>query len=333
MYPGPRAPDFGTFVKQMADAIERQGHELARAVVDRREGSVAKQLALALRAVREARRFRPDVVYAQYLFPAGGAAALAAAAARTPLVVTALGRDVRNVGQIPGFRAATRAVLARADAVVATSDFIRRGLVERFPGTRVEVISDGIDLDRFRARDADEARRLVGWDGEGPRFLCVGALDERKNVVRLAEAFARLGEGSLAFVGEGPARPSLEGRPRVRLVGRVPHAEVVDWLAAADVVCQPSLVEPFGHAVLEAMACERSVMATNVGGPPEFVTPDAGVLVDPASVDSIEAGLRAAVRLPRPNPAARRAAEPYEVNREAARVVNVLESVRAARRE
>src|SRR5207253_10412829 len=123
-------------------------------------------------------------------------------------------------------------------------------------------------------------------------FLCVGSLTERKNVVRLADAFARLGDGSLTFVGDGPLRGQLEGRDRVRVVGRVPHEDVPGWIASADVVCQPSLIEPPGQSLLEAMACARSVVATRIGGPPEFVAPDAGVLVDPIDLDSLERGLR-----------------------------------------
>ena len=73
------------------------------------------------------------------------------------------------------------------------------------------------------------------------------------------------------------------------------------------------------------MASARSVVATEVGGPPEFVTPEAGVLVDPASTDAIAAGLEAAAALPSPNLAARKAAEPYDVRREARRVAEVLE--------
>ena len=64
-----------------------------------------------------------------------------------------------------------------------------------------------------------------------------------------------------------------------------------DWLGAADVVCQPSLVEPFGLSTLEGMACGRSVVATRVGGPPEFVPPGAGVLVDPDDEDALVAAL------------------------------------------
>ncbi len=99
--------------------------------------------------------------------------------------------------------------------------------------------------------------------------------------------------------------------------------------AASDIICQPSLVEPFGQALLEALACERSVVATRVGGPPEFVSPEAGVLVDPTSVDSIAAGLAAAARLPSPNPAAREAAAEHDVRRQAERVERVLEAAAA----
>ena len=330
MYPSAAAPDFGAFVKQVADELEHQGHDLARAVIDRRGGSRAKYARLTADAVREARRFRPDVVYAHFLVPGGTAGALAAVAARARLVVTAHGRDVRNIGSMLGIGTVTRATLARA-SVIAVSDYLRRELVAKLPtlAGRVEVIDCGVDLGRFRGQDAEEARARVGWDADGPRYLCLGTLDERKNVVRLADAFARLDSGSLTFVGDGPLRSVLEGRERVRLVGRVPHEQVSDWIAASNVVCQPSLVEPFGQALLEGLASERPVVATQIGGPPEFVTPETGVLVDPQSVDSIEAGLRAAAGLPSPNAAARAVAAEHDVRLQAGRIAKVLEGPRA----
>ncbi|MDQ3891024.1 MAG: glycosyltransferase, partial [Actinomycetota bacterium] len=327
LYPGPADPDFGVFVRRIADELERQGHVVARVVSDRRSGLPSKHLRLAARALATARAFRPDVVYAHYLVPAGVVGAIAARAAGAGLVVTAHGRDVRNVGELPGVAPLTRLTVARCQAVVAVSDFLRRELVARVPEAsgKVEVVASGVDLERFRGRDAEAARAKLGWSGEPPFFVSVGTLDERKNVLRLAEAFARFGRGTLAFVGDGRLRPALEGRERIRLVGRVPHEQVADWIAASDVVCLPSLVEPLGQALLEAMASERSVVATRVGGPPEFVTPETGVLVDPASVESIEEGLRAAAALPRPNAAARAAARRYDVRVEARRVGEVLE--------
>ena len=330
MYPGPTAPDLGVFVSDLASALEERGHELEYAVIDRRGGSRAKYLELGRDAVRQARRFRPDVVYGHFLFPAGGAAAAAARVSGAGLVVTAHGQDVRNLGSIPGVSTATRIGTRRA-RVVAVSDFLRRELVARLPSLdgRVEVIDCGVDLERFRGRDAAELRARLGWEGDPPFYVLVGSLVEHKNPVRLAEAFTRLERGSLAVVGDGPLRAELDGRPRVRLVGRVPHDEVADWIGAADVVCQPSLVEAFGQALLEGMASERSVVATRVGGPPEFVPPEAGVLVDPTSVDAIEAALRKAAALPSPNPAARAAAAEHDVRRQAERVERVLHEAAA----
>jgi glycosyltransferase involved in cell wall biosynthesis len=316
MYPGPDDPDLGVFVAQIERALRERGHQLELAVVDSRSGGRSRHVRLARDASRAARMFRPDVVYAHFLFPAGLAAALAS---RAPLVVTVHGQDVRNIGSTHGVTAASRYVVRRAAAVIAVSDYLRRELESKLPDARGKtvVIDSGIDLERFSLLPARE--------GDGTAFLCVGGLTERKNVVRLARAFERLGEGTLTFVGDGPLRGELAGRSGVTLAGSVDHAHIPDFLAASDVVCQPSLVEPFGQALLEAMAAGRSVVATKVGGPPEFVTAGAGVLVDPVDEDAILAGLREAAALPRPNPAARAAAEPHDVQLQAERIEAVLE--------
>jgi glycosyltransferase involved in cell wall biosynthesis len=319
MYPGPDAPDYGVFVRQMEDALRRRGHEVERAVLTSRRGGKAKYLRLAARARSAARRFRPDVVYAHFLVPTS---LLASLASRAPLVVTAHGQDVANVGQIPGVRAATARVVRKAAAVIAVSDYLRRELERKVPDAagKIEVVDCGVDLERFSPQPL----------ADGPTgYLHVGALTERKNVLRLASAFEELDGGTLTFAGDGPLRAQLEGRAAVRLLGAVPHERIPEVIADAHVLCQPSLVEPFGQALLEAMACERSVVATRVGGPPEFVTDEAGVLVDPLDESSIAAGLRAAAQLPRPNPAARAAAANHDVNEQARRVEEILS--RAAR--
>src|SRR5204862_2595813 len=133
-----------------------------------------------------------------------------------------------------------------------------------------------------------------------------------------------VGRGKLTFVGDGPLRSELEGREGIELAGRVPYDRVPEHIAAAHVVCQPSLIEPFGQALLEAMACGRSVVATRIGGPPEFVPPDAGVLVDPLDLDALERGLRFAAALPGPNEAAVAAAAEHDVRIQAARVEEIL---------
>jgi glycosyltransferase involved in cell wall biosynthesis len=295
MYPGPADPDLGSFVAQMEHALRERGHEIDLAVLDRRAGGKLRFLELR-RRVRAAPR--PDVVWAHFLVPSG----LIASKVRAPLVVTAHGRDVRNIGAIPGVAHLTRDVVRQASTVIAVSEYLRHELEERLPNARgkTEVVDSGVDLERFRP--VEPAEQL-----ESPAFVHVGSLTERKNVVRLADAFALVGRGSLTFVGDGPLRAQLEGRTGVRVVGR------------------PALVEPFGQSLLEAMACERSVVATRIGGPPEFVSDEVGVLVDPLDTEELARALEIASGLPSPNPAARTAAAKHDVRLQAERVEAILQ--------
>ena len=320
MYPGPDAPDLGTFVAQVEQELAAHGHEVERAVLDTRAGGRLRYLTLARRTFAAS---RPDVVYAHFLVPTG---LIAAVAGRAPLVVTAHGRDVRNIGAIPGVAAATRLVVRRAATVICVSSYLQRELETKVPEARgkVQVVSSGVDRERF----------AVTGPPPGPAgVLCVGALDERKNVVRLADAFARLGEGTLTFAGDGPLRARLEGRDGVRLLGRVPHDEIPGLLAECRVLAQPSLVEPLGQALLEAMACGRSVVATRIGGPPEFVSPEAGLLVDPLDVDELARALALAVALPCPNDGAREATEEHDVRRQVARIEAILSRAASSARD
>ncbi len=328
MYPGDADPDLGAFVVDLERELVARGHDLDRAVVSRRAGGRWRHVVLARDTFRAARRFRPNVVYAHFLAPAGFFAALAT---RAPLVVTAHGQDVENAKANTLVRAATRLVVRRASTVVAVSEWLRDRLESVVPAARgkTEVIDCGVDLALFTPRDQDAARAAVDWAPDGPAFLCVGSLTARKNVLRLARAFERYGAGSLVFLGDGPLREALEGRPGIRLAGAVAHERVPDWIAACDVLCQPSLVEPFGLATLEALASGRPVVVTSVGGPPEFVPAGAGVLVDPQDDDALLAALGAAAELPRPNAAGIEAARAHDVKTQAARIEELL--ARAAR--
>src|SRR3989440_11114615 len=127
MYPGQDAPDLGTFVAQVERALVARGHEVELAVLDTRGGGKFRYVTLARRTLAAS---KPDVVYAHFLVPAGLIAALAG---RAPLVVTAHGRDVRNIGAIPGVAAATPPLRRRAAAGVCVSPYLQRELEAELP--------------------------------------------------------------------------------------------------------------------------------------------------------------------------------------------------------
>src|SRR5437867_5050179 len=191
MWPGPADPDLGSFLVPLTRELEALGHEVDVRAIDHRGGSRVKYARLTREAVAAARGRRPDVVFAHFLFPAGAAAALAARAVRVPLVVMAHGQDVANLGRIPGVTGATRWVLRRAAGVLANSRWLAERLTRHIPTAeaKLEIANCGVDLEAFAPRPAADARTELGWDGDGPAFLCVGSLIDRKNVVRLAEAF------------------------------------------------------------------------------------------------------------------------------------------------
>jgi hypothetical protein len=164
MYPGPADPDLGAFVALGAEALRERGHEVDLAVLDRRAGGKRRFLELR-KAVQAAPR--PDVVWAHFLVPAG----LLATEVDAPLVVTAHGRDVRNIGSVPGIAALTRRVVRRASTVIAVSDYLRRELEEKLPEARgkTEVVDSGVDLTRLRVRRFVE--RAQERDPPGGRVL------------------------------------------------------------------------------------------------------------------------------------------------------------------
>ncbi|MGH2983171.1 MAG: glycosyltransferase, partial [Solirubrobacterales bacterium] len=92
MWPSAANPDLGSFLVPLTRELEQLGHEVEVASISRRGGAPTKYARLTAAARAAARRTEPDVVFAHFLFPAGAAGAVAARAARAPLVVMAHGQ-------------------------------------------------------------------------------------------------------------------------------------------------------------------------------------------------------------------------------------------------
>ena len=211
------------------------------------------------------------------------------------------------------------------------------------PARHVEIASMGVDERRFDIRDRDAARTRLGLSADAPLVLAVGGLSDRKNPLGLMRAFRRMRDADhpdalLALVGDGPLAAAVDAEAArlgladaVIRTGLVPNAQVTDWMTAADVVAQVSLVEPLGVAALEAMASGRPVVGTSVGGLREVV-PDgvAGAIVDPRDEAAIAAGLARMVDAPPAPGACREAALRHSLDVESGRVMQVLRAAAGA---
>jgi glycosyltransferase involved in cell wall biosynthesis len=175
-----------------------------------------------------------------------------------------------------------RATARWADAIVCVSEGERAAGQQAGIRSEWRVVPNGIDLDAFRPasdRERTKARQELGL-GPGPVAVCLGRLCRQKGQDVLVDAWPavvrRVPQAELVLVGGGPADEVV--RERARVVGE--QEDVRSWLAAADVVVQPSRWEGLAYVVLEAMASGRSVVATDVPGMREALG-ETGTIVPP----------------------------------------------------
>jgi glycosyltransferase involved in cell wall biosynthesis len=199
----------------------------------------------------------------------------------------------------------TRPSIWKADRIICISEHTKRNLEEKFPSVRqkTRLVYQGLDP-RFETPPSRESiAEFKARLGLGPYVLYVGAIEPRKNLVRLIHAFeTAVREANvphdLALCGPEGWRfaPVMEAwrqsplKDRIRFMDYVPESDIQLWYGAADVLAYPSLAEGFGLPALEAMACGTPVVTSNVSALPELVG-DAAITVSPESVRQIADGL------------------------------------------
>ncbi|HEX6853591.1 MAG TPA: N-acetyl-alpha-D-glucosaminyl L-malate synthase BshA [Candidatus Polarisedimenticolaceae bacterium] len=267
-------------------------------------------LALASSLAEIATDHSLDLVHVHYAIPHAVSAYLArqVLGAGAPRLVTTLhGTDVTHLGSDPQFRPVVRLAVAQSDGVTVPSAYLRAEAYRRLglPGDlSIEVIPNFVDTAHFApapVRDRSRFDALFASAGSDPAdrgapvLFHVSSFRAVKRVVDLVEVLATVRartRARLMLVGDGPERGRLMQRAReLGVAGSVcavgTHAEFADYLRHADVFVMPSENESFGVAALEALSCGVPVVAYRVGGIPEVVSEDAGILVPPFDVAAL----------------------------------------------
>jgi len=250
---------------------------------------------------------RFDCIDAHFVYPDGFAAVRLGKKLRLPVVVSARGTDINLYPSFRFIRPMLRWTLTNAAGAIAVSAALKNkmtalGLLE----SKIQVISNGVDVERFQMFDAITARKQLGLPVEGPIAVSVGSLIESKGHHLLIEAVAKLAgrfpQLRLYVIGEGIYRSQLETflrekklQDRVFLPGNQPNEELPLWFNAANLSCLVSSREGWPNVVSESLACGTPVLATRAGGIPEIIiSPKLGMFVE-RHLDSVAAGLEQAL--------------------------------------
>jgi teichuronic acid biosynthesis glycosyltransferase TuaC len=238
------------------------------------------------------RGFAPDIIFSCYVYPDGYAALKIGKALSVPVVTQSIGSDINRIGDsISAMH--TRTVLRASDFLVTVSGDLRTKAVAMGASPeKTRAIVNGCDLSVFHVRDRLEARQKLSIDSASEAVVYIGRMDVKKGLRELVEAAASLHPARpnlrVYMVGDGPDRPVIESAIQARNASGYIHAlpacafdDVAVWMAAADLVTLPSYMEGCPNVVLEALACGRPVVATNVGGIPEIMSEECGRLVPP----------------------------------------------------
>jgi L-malate glycosyltransferase len=199
---------------------------------------------------------------------------------------------------VPGWhRRFTRITDRLSHGIVVNCKFLQRHLVrdEGVPESKIHLCYNGLDARRFpvarrRLPELEDAALVVGT---------VAVLRPEKGLDVLLDAFAALDfpGAKLVIVGSGLEQKNLESRAaKLSIVERL-HFQpatknVAEWLASFDIFVLPSHSEAFSNSLMEAMAAGCPVIASDVGGNPELVSTDTGLLFEDRSIDGLARCLR-----------------------------------------
>ncbi len=198
-----------------------------------------------------------------------------------------------------------------ADAVIAVSRGVRQDVMDSYPAVnpdRIHVIHNGIDPEIYRPKPSPETLTRFGIDPSRPFVLFNGRITRQKGLTLLLAAALKLDrQYQVVIVASSPDTPEIAAEVAA-LAGRVseergnvvwidhflPREDLIHLHSHATVFVCPSIYEPFGLVILEAMACETPVVASRVGGIPEIVVEgETGYLVDfnPDDIDAFTSAL------------------------------------------
>lgn len=259
--------------------------------------------------IRETYRLFPfDIIYAPWAYPDGVGCFHIAKTMGIPLVIGVLGSDINTYSNYFFRKKMLADALNNCNRVIAVSNALKERVVSIGVKTgNIAVILNGVDINLFRPVDTNEIRMKYGLKLDKKYILYVGNLYLVKGVDYLIKSFKLLSSiqknVDLIIIGDGRQKSNLlkqvhddqlEGR--VKFLGTKRHEEISSWINCCDLFVLPSISEGCPNVLLEAMACGKPIVASNIGGIPEIIDSSKyGILVPPKDYKQLFEALQSAL--------------------------------------
>jgi len=247
-----------------------------------------------------------DILDFQWGYPDAFAGFLWARRMKKKIILTVRGNESicyfeRSIRKKMMFR-----ILKHFDHIITVSSDLKSKVVNDcgVSSDKVEVIPNGIDVQKFYPMDKNESRKICNLESSKKYILCISRLSQEKGLDNLLRGFSKLGtDVELIIIGDGPLRELLIAQSkalnivdRLHLIGEISHKDTRAWYNASDIFCLPSLWEGCPNVIIESLACGTPVVSTYVGGIPDLITSkEHGILVPPGDHRALSKALRNAL--------------------------------------
>lgn len=240
------------------------------------------------RAIEE-NEIKSDAFYGHFIYPAGLTSALIGKMHNIPAFF-AYGESSMNCPKGVSLEEVRR-ILKTINGVVAVSSANKKVLVDNgiVPEEKIQVFPNAVDTKVFYPIDKYEARRSLGFSEKDFIVAFVGHFINRKGSRRLSNALDMVGGVKSIFIGKGPEEPDCDG---ILFKGQLNHAQINQYLNAADVFVLPTLAEGCCNAIIEAMACGLPIISSNLPFNDDILDDKNSFRIDPYSVDEIANAIR-----------------------------------------